>query len=235
MLGQVWNLVYQPLLWLLVELYKLFGNFGLAILGLTALTRGALMPVSISSLGAAKKMSKLKPKLDELSKKHKKDKQRLASEQMKLYREHGVNPAGGCLPMILQFVILIALYQVFIHFLRGGKIDGVEVNMSFMWLNLAKPDPFFILPLLAGASQFFVSFLMMSKEQRKEVFRFGGGEDKPMKEEMGAAMQKQMALFMPLMTVFIAWRLPSGLALYWVATSLFSLGQQIYVNKKHRG
>lgn len=228
-------MVYQPLLWLLVELYKMTGNFGLAVLALTGLIRGGLMPISISSLKAAKRMEKIRPELEKLGKKYKKDKQRLATEQMKLYKREGVNPAGGCLPMIIQFVVLIALYQVFIRFLSKGEIDGIKVNMDFLWLNLAKPDRLFILPVIAGGSQFLLSYLMMGKEQRKKVFSFKDTGDKSAKEELGMVMQKQMVLFMPIMTIIIAWKLPSGLALYWVATTLFSLFQQVYVNRKIKG
>jgi len=236
MLGDIWNsFLYQPLLWLLVELYKLLGNFGLAILALTFLIRGLMVPLSISQQRSAKQMQKLKPKIDDLNKKYGKDKQRMSQEQMKLYKEHGVNPAAGCLPMIVVILVTFAIYRVFINFLQAGVIDGVKVDMSFLWLNLAKPDPYYILPILAGVSQFMLSWLMMDKEQRKKVFKFGKDTSKSVSGEFGEAMQKQMVLFMPLMIVFISLKLPSGLALYWVAANLFYLAQQQYVNKKYRG
>jgi len=237
MLGNIWNFVYQPFLWLLVELYKTIGSFGLAIIALTGLARAALFPLTLPSYKSMKKMEKIKPQIDELNKKHKGDKQKLASEQMKLYQEHGVNPMAGCLPQILQIFLVFVLYRVFFDFLQKGEVDGVAVNMNFLWLNLAKPDPYYIFPILAGVSQLALSLVMMNKEARKKVFDFSGkkkGEEKSTMEEFGGAMQKQMVLVMPVMIVFLTLKFPSGLALYWTTSSVFILLQQLYINKKYK-
>lgn len=217
-MSELWNLLfYRPILLSLIFFYKILGNnFGLAIISLTLSIRAALVPLILPALRSARALRDLQPELDGLKKKHK-DKRRLQEEQLRLYRKHGVNPAAGCLPYLLQFLILIALYRVFIHFIQTGKIDETVVKMDFLWLNLAKPDPYYLLPVLAGASQLVLALMIAPK-----------GPQKPKKEseEMAAVMQKQMIFVMPLMTVLIAARLPSGLALYWLATTVFSVFQQ---------
>ena len=234
----LWNLLlYNPLLQALIFLYKaLFNNFGLAVLALTILIRAVLVPVTLPALKSAKKMSELKPHLDALKEKHGKDKQRLQMEQLRLYKEHGVNPAAGCLPYLVQFLVLIALYQVFISLIQNGKIDGLVVNMQFLWMNLAKPDKTYILPILAGVTQMVLSLMMMPEKpkvedgsKKLEIKTEDKDKKKEKSEDMQEAMQKQMLYFMPAMTVFIGITLPSGLALYWVATTVFSLVQQYFI------
>lgn len=243
-MANLWNmLLYQPLLQALIFLYKvLFNNFGLAIIVFTAVIRGILVPLTIPALKSAKKMADLKPHMDSLKEKHGTDKQRLQMEQLKLYKEHGINPAAGCLPMILQFLVLIALYQVFIFFINNGKVDGTAVNMHFLWMDLAKPDKTYILPIIAAATQFILSLMMMSEksDNLKLVINNNNKEikdniinkeqnKKAKNEDMQGAMQKQMVFMMPAMTLFFGITLPSGLALYWVATTVFSLVQQYFV------
>lgn len=237
-IGAIWSsLLYNPLLSALVFLYKISGSFGLAVLALTVLIRAVLVPVTIPALKSAKKMMELKPHLDALKVKHGSDKQRLQMEQLKLYKEHGVNPAAGCLPYLVQFLVLIALYQVFIFFLKNGKVDGVLINMNFLWLNLSKPDHTYVLPIIAGVTQLVLSLMMVPPKQLGDItgqqLVKKGPDDKskePKKEEdMQEQMQKQMLFLMPAMTVFIGISLPSGLALYWVATTVFSLVQQYFV------
>ncbi|MCL5675988.1 MAG: YidC/Oxa1 family membrane protein insertase [Patescibacteria group bacterium] len=228
----LWNtLLYQPLLQALIFLYKITGSFGLAVLVLTVLIRAVLVPITIPALKSAKKMAELKPHLDALKNKHGSDKQRLQAEQLKLYREHGVNPAAGCLPYLVQFLVLIALYQVFIFFLQHGRVDGLVVNMKFFWMDLAKPDHTYILPVFAGLTQLVLSVMMVpvqKTDNRKQTTE--NKEQKEKKEaDMAEQMQKQMLFLMPAMTVFIGISLPSGLALYWVATTVFSLVQQYFV------
>lgn len=215
---EIWHLFfYDPLLKVLIFFYRLLGNnFGLAIITLTLVIRTALVPLVLPAIRSMKKMKKLKPELDGLKKKYS-DKRKLQEEQLKLYRQYGVNPAAGCLSNLLQFLILIALYRVFIHFIQTGQIDDLRVGMNFFWLNLAQPDPFYILPILAGASQWFLARTISPQSTKKAP---SGSE------EMAQTMQKQMILVMPLMTVLIASKLPSGLALYWLTTTIFSVIQQ---------
>lgn len=235
-MGELWNtLLYNPLLMVLVWLYNvLFANFGLAVIALTIIIRAVLVPVTLPALKSAKKMMELKPHLDALKEKHGNDKQRLQQEQLKLYREHGFNPLAGCLPYLFQFLVLIALYQVFINFLQNGQVNGIAINKEFLGIDLSKPDKTFILPILAGATQLILSLMMLPTNPNKNVLLKKEAEkvttEKKVKEDdMQEAMQKQMLFLMPAMTVFFGFSLPSGLALYWVVTTLFSVVQQYFV------
>jgi len=226
------NFLIEPITALLIFLYSLTGNsFGLAIILLTLIIRGVLVPVTIPSLRSAKKMQELKPQLDRLKTKHK-DKVKLQQAQLELYKQNGVNPAAGCLPQIIQLIILIALYQVFIKFINQGVINNQTVNMTFLWLNLSKPDPYYILPIVAGLSQLVFS-LMMRSGLETHVKAPKNKKEKQKEEnslEMAQSMQQQMVYMMPLMTIIISLKFPSGLALYWVATTLFSAVQQYIIS-----
>ena len=228
---QLWTtLLYNPLLQSLIFLYKLVGNFGIAVILLTVLIRAILIPVTLPAIKSAKKMQDLKPHLDKLKEKHGNDKTRLQQEQLKLYKEHGVNPAAGCLPYLVQFLVLIALYQVFMFFITKGKIDSTVVNMNFLWLNLAKPDKTYILPIVAGLTQLIMSLMMIPQNPmlEKHLKTNKEKEEKKKGEDMATTMNKQMMFLMPAMTVFIGINLPSGLAIYWIATTVFSIIQQYF-------
>lgn len=233
-MGELYNLLfYQPILKALIFFYKFLGNFGLAIILLTLFIRGLLIPLTLPAIRSAKKMKDLAPELEKIKKKYGKDKKRLQQEQLNFYKAQGINPASGCLPYILQFFVLIALYRAFMFFIAGGgEIDGLVVNTNFLWFNLTEPDKYLALPILAGASQLVLS-KMMTTQRAQNVSQ---KTPKKKKEDSMAGtmgeMQKQMMYLMPLMTVFIGARLPSGLALYWVVTTLFSVGQQYIVARK---
>jgi YidC/Oxa1 family membrane protein insertase len=215
----------------------------LAIIALTVFLRLLLVPLTIPSLRAMKKQQELQPQLEKLKKKHGDDRERMAKAQLELYRQHGVNPAAGCLPQILQIVVLIALYQAFMRILNSDgqaiaelnnilyfdflRIDPArQINTAFGPWQLTQPDPFFVLPLLAGVSQFVLSKMMMPATQKaqKEAKKTPEKSD-----DLLYTMQSQSLYLMPLMTVFIGWQLPSGLVLYWLATTLFSLVQQYFL------
>lgn len=237
--------LYHPILNLLVFFYKvLFNNLGLAILAMTLVSRAALIPLTLPTFKAAKKQKDLMPEIKKLQEKHKGSKEKLAKAQMELYRKHGVNPAAGCLPQILQLVILIALYQAFIQVLSNDgqailklneilyfdflKLDPARtINTSFVFWNLSQPDRFFILPVLAGLFQLLLSKMMqpavaVASEKAKKT------PDKS--DDLMYTMQGQMLYLMPLMTIFIGWKLPAGLVLYWLVTTVFSLVQQYFVS-----
>jgi YidC/Oxa1 family membrane protein insertase len=226
------NFLVNPITQLLIFLYSLTGNnFGLAIILLTLIVRGVLVPITIPSLRSAKKMQDLKPHLDKLKDKHK-DKVKLQQAQLALYKEHGVNPMAGCLPQILQLIILIALYQVFIKFISSGNVNGQAVDMRFLWLDLSKSDPFYILPVIAGLSQLVFS-LMMRSGLESHIKAPKNKNDKKKEEgslDMAQSMQQQMMYMMPVMTVIISLKFASGLALYWVITTLFSVVQQYIIS-----
>jgi len=133
----IWNqLIVWPIINLLVMFYKLFesigipGPLGFAIILLTSSIRLLLYPLMAKQLKSTKQMAMIKPKLDELTKKHKGDKQKLQQAQLSLYKEHGINPAAGCLPMLIQFPILIALYRIFFQLLNADNTESVVAQIS---------------------------------------------------------------------------------------------------------
>jgi len=251
----LWHLLlYQPLVNALIFLYQfLFHNLGLAIVVLTMAIRAALIPLTMPSLKAAKKMKELAPEIEKLKKKYGHDKQQLAKAQMDLYRQHGANPAAGCLPQIIQLIILIALYQAFIHVLQpSGDVisrlnqvlypslklaEGTIINTRFLYLNLAKPDVFhlagFSLPLpgffllMAALVQFLSSKMMQPAVSQAKV---QAEKTKAKTDDMATTMQSQMLYLFPLMTIFIGYSFPSGLILYWFIFSFFTAIQQYFVS-----
>lgn len=223
------NFVYQPILNTLLWLYAVLGsNLGLAIVVLTLLVRFVLIPFTLPQLRSAKKMAQLKPELDALKKKHGHDAKLLQQKQLEFYKTRGVNPAAGCLPFIAQFVVLIALYQVFMNTLGGNGMG--EVNTTFLLWDLKEKDTSFILPILAGVLQFVTSLALLPAIENEPEKRPGTKAQKEDVADMATSMQQQMVFMMPIMTVIFSLQFPSGLALYWVITTAFSLIQQLIVS-----
>ncbi len=223
------TLVYEPILNSLLWLYQVTGNnLGLAIIILTLIVRGFLIPFTLPQMKSARKMAALKPQLDALKKKHGKDPKVLQKKQLEFYKAHGVNPAGGCLPFIAQFIVLIALYRVFMNTLSGDNAMFEQVH--FLWLDLSVKDTSYVLPVLAGVLQFITSLTMLPGIENEPAKRKGSKKDKEDVAEMAQSMQQQMVFFMPIMTVVFALQFPAGLALYWVITTLFSLVQQLVIS-----
>ena len=229
----MFNLINNSIRQVLIFFYQfLGGDLGLAIIALTLFIRSVLIPVTLPSLRSAKKMQELKPLLDKLKKKHKNDKKKLQQAQMELYKQHNINPAAGCLPQIAQIIVLISLYKVLMDFIGQDVVNGFALNLKFLWLDLSQPDPLYILPVLAGLFQLVFSIAMQSG--LKTEVKAPKQKNKRQKEEdsleMAQTMQKQMLYTMPLMTTIIALKFPSGLALYWTISTIFSLVQQLIVS-----
>jgi len=217
---------------LLLFLYQHLGsNLGLAIIFLTLIIRLILVPITLPSLKSAKKMQELKPSIDRLKKKYK-DPKKLQQAQLQLYKQNKVNPASGCLPQIVQIIILISLYRVLMDFIGQDFFNGIKINLDFLWLNLSQPDHYYILPVVAGFSQLLYSLLMQTgtvtdAKNPKNKAKKQKEEDKL---EMAQSIQKQMVYTMPLMTTIIALKFPSGLALYWSVSTVFSFVQQLILS-----
>lgn len=220
----------------------LFDNFGLTIIILGVLSRLIFYPMFASQIKQAKKWEELKPKFDDLTNKYKDNKQQLALEQAKLMREAGVNPAAGCLPLILQILIINLLYSAFDRFIKSG------LNTQFLIWDLAKPDIIKInlektpltLPgvLVIGAAltQFIQTKMMVVKKQEKTTVSFKEKETKTGKKEEGmlesfAQSQEMMTWMFPLMFLFLGTKWPSGLALYWTVATIMAIIQQYYLGK----
>lgn len=201
----IWNFS-RVIIWL----SEVFGNnYGVGIIVFTLIIRIILLPVMQMQTKSTRKMAEIQPQLKELQEKYStKDvetQQKLREEQQKLYSENGANPMMGCLPMLLQMPLLIALYQ---------SISRTEVIKAghFLWVNLGEKDPYYILPILAAILTFATSKLTM------------------MGQAQSNGMTGAMTYMMPALILFMAITLPSALSLYWVVGNAFSVGQTMLLN-----
>lgn len=232
--GLYHHILFRPLFNFLVFIYNVVpgGDFGLAIVLLTIVIRLIFVPLSIKALVSQKELSRLQPKLKELQEKHKGDKQALGQATMALYKEHGINPFSGCLPLLIQIPVLIALYSALRSGLKPESLislyhfvhnPGFIKVTAFGFLDLAKKAP--LLGVLAGALQWV---------QSKQAMAFQAPASKDEKVSPAFQMNKQMLYFFPIMVIIIAWNLPAGLVLYWVVTTIFSIFEQLYINRKYK-
>ncbi|MHB8631110.1 MAG: YidC/Oxa1 family membrane protein insertase [Candidatus Limnocylindria bacterium] len=243
-----WNfLLVHPLISLLVGAYGLVHDFGLAIVGVTIAIRLTLYPLFKIQIRNQRAMQELAPAMSDLKAKYGSDKQRLSQEQMKLYQERGYNPAMGCLPLMLQMPLLIAMYAAFTQtpHLDGQTLGQILIpfvpvpvgptaflDLTAHWLpwmvacppaqvggacGLGAPDPLHLLPVLAGAAQLVSSVMFQPAIPPKTV-------------DQQQKMMQSMQYYFPLLTIVFAWSFPSGLALYWVTTTLFGIVQQYFVS-----
>lgn len=259
-IGDLFNTVlFAPILNLLVAILKgaefihLPGALGLSIILLTILIRLLVWPFMQTQLKSARKMAELKPHLDLLKTKHKGDKQALASAQMALYKEHGINPAGGCIPALIQIPIIIALYQTILAFFNTSGLGNINKalyikdwhfltppNLDFFGLNLAtKPSDFgqygillLLIPVVTGALQLIQSKMMAPEKPIKEYPSDSPKEkkEKESTEDSMAMMQSQMMFMMPLMVGYFAFSFPIGLALYWNTFTVLGIIQQYKIS-----
>jgi YidC/Oxa1 family membrane protein insertase len=206
-----------PILLLMKWVYKYVGNYGVAIILLTILSKVLFYPLTVKSLRSMKAMQALQPQVNTLRAKHKNDAQKLQAETLALYRKYKVNPMGGCLPMLAQVPIFYALYLALsvsvelqnAEFLCFGRLFGVD-----LWIcDLASYDPTYILPILMGISMFV---------QQK------------MTPTMGDPRQAKMMLVMPFIFTFMFLNLPSGLVLYWFVSNVLQILQQKWMDRPRR-
>ena len=227
--------IVDPILHVLVWFYQVFdNNLGFAIIAFTVLFRSILLPLSVPALKSQKKIQSLKPHLSKLKEQYGHDKQLMQQKQMELYKEHNINPLSGCLPYLLQFGILIVLYNALNHVLNTSEVFGVAIQTKFFGLDLVKPDQTWILPILSGVTQLILSLMVLPGVEHHDVISDTSKNPKAIEankkendvQEMAESVQKQMVLMMPVMTGVIAVSFPSGLAMYWVITTVYSIVQQ---------
>jgi len=203
-------------------------NWGVAIICLTILINIVLFPLTYKSFSSMQKMKKLQPHMAKLKELHKDNPHKLNKEMMELYKKYNVNPLGGCLPMILQMPIFIALYQ--------GLMRSVELKgANFLWIqNLARPDGVplpFSLPLI-GASINILPLLMVGMMViQQKISQSSAGETTPEQ----AKQQKMMMMIMPVLFGFLFYRMPSGLVLYWLTNTILMTAEQTFIIKKTNG
>ena len=228
------TVIYIPLYNLLIFLAWIVPghSIGWAIILLTIIIRLALLPASLKASRAQVKLQLVQPEINRIRKEIK-DQQEQGKALMALYKKEGVSPFGSCLPLLIQLPIIFILYRVFLNINKNGLNSGNlysftphlgSVNTFLFGLDLAKPE-IWILPILAGLSQYVLSKMMMPTTPT--VTPVNGEKAEP---DMMTMMNKQMIYLFPLMTWFIARSLPAGVAFYWIATTLFGIAQQYYVN-----
>jgi len=201
----------KPFFHILLAIYNAIGNWGWAIIIFTLLVKLVLFPLSYKGMMSMQKLKDLAPKMKELKEKYKDDPAKMNMKMMEMYKKHNVNPMGGCLPMLLQIPVFFALYRVL---LNADELQGAPWISG--WIdNLAVADPYYILPILMGASMWF--------QQKITPNNFTD----PMQEKIFKWFPVGMAL------MFIIMPFPSGLVLYWVVNNLFTIGQQYVINKAY--
>lgn len=241
MIGNLFNtLLTTPILNLMVWFYQITGNLGVSIILLTLIIKLVLIPAMMPSIRSMKKQRELKPELDAIKKKYT-DKKKQAEMQMELFRKHKINPAAGCSTQILMIMVLIALYNVIRKFsIEGNILDinthlyfnslrfiaGEIINTRFLYLDLTKADPFYIVAILSGALQFVASKMMLPAIKQGEKL----AEKTPDKtDDMAFIMQQQTTYMLPIMNVVIGLTLPAGIMLYILTSTAFSIVQNYFV------
>ncbi len=223
------DLFINPLINALVLLnITVGGNFGLSIILFTILLRLITIPFTIRQLESTKAMQAAQPEMQEIQKKYK-DPKRRQEEMVKLYREHGINPLGCFMPMLIQMAVFIALYRALAHLVGGspeslvglserlyplGVLQAqIPLNQEFLWMNMGEADTTFILPLIVGASTYL--------QQRMTIT--------PNASAQQQQQQQMMSWLLPMMLVFFTLNLPAGVGVYWVVSNVFSLFASYYV------
>ncbi len=221
-------ILYQPLLNALLFLAWLIPghSVGWAIIALTILIRLILLPSTVATLKHQQKLRNIQPKLDALKAKHGDDKDAHSKATMELYAAEQVNPFGGCLSTLVQTVVLVVLYRVFIHGLSVSQFSLLypftphmsTVNTMWFGLNLTKPEQW-VMPFLVAGLQYFQARQMMAITTPPTT-------TPGTQADVSATMQKQMVYFLPIMMFLISRSVPAALSLYYVVFSLFSVIQQ---------
>lgn len=226
------KVLYEPFYNLLMLIvWVIPGHYvGVAIVLLTVLVRVVLLPSSLKAARFQVKNNELQPKINKI-KAEIKDSQEQTKAIMALYKEEGHSPLGSCLPLLIQMPILIVLYSVFRHGLTVNGFSALysfiprpeTINTAFLGFDLTKNDPW-ILPIIAAGFQLLLSYMMLPKKVK------GAVEEKS--NDPMAMMSKQMLFLPAIITVFFGRTMPAALVIYWIVTTVFSIGQQWYVNKE---
>jgi len=192
---------------IIVWLYQnVIANYGIVIILLTIIVRLILTPLTITQTRSMARMQKIQPQLKELQKKYKDDKQKLQQETMAFYKENNVNPLAGCLPLILQMPVFFALFRTLRE--PTEKVTSVVGSLKFLWMELDKPDPYYILVILMVVTMFISTKLSTTDPKQSKIM-----------------------YILPVVFGFISFRFEAGILVYWVTTNIWSIGQQWIVNK----
>ncbi len=212
--GWFWFLA-QPMLWSINAIHSFVMNYGLAIIIFTILIRILMWPLTRKSYTSMLAMQKMQPELQRIQKLYANDKQRLQMEMLRVYQTHKTSPMSGCLPMLIQIPIFFALYKALL-------ISVQMRNAHFLWISdLATMDPYFILPILMGATMWLQQYLQTNKSDNSD------------KNDIAAQTAKTMKWMPILFTIMFAW-MPSGLVLYWTVSNIFGIGQMLWLKHKSK-
>jgi YidC/Oxa1 family membrane protein insertase len=195
----------KPLLYALKFFNKYISNYGVSIIVLTIIVKILFWPLATKSYKSMKELQRIQPRILQIRERFKNNKEELNRELMQLYRTHKVNPMGGCIPMLLQIPVFFALYYTLL-----GAIELRHAPFIFWIKDLSAKDPYYITPLIMGASMFI---------QQKIT------------PTTGDPLQSKIMLLMPIFFTFLFLNFPSGLVIYWLVNNVLSIGQQIYINK----
>jgi YidC/Oxa1 family membrane protein insertase len=241
----MWNtLIIQPMLNLLVGIYSLIGSFAIAIILFTLLIRLVTHPLTVSQTKGMQQMTEFQKSKEwlDLQKKYKDDKQKLQMEQARLMQEKGISPMGSCLPLLIQFPIIIGLYQsvtaalaatplqllnlskLLYPFIDGGSL--IPLKSQFLWMDLSQPERLVILGFGIPVLSIFVG---ITQYMLGQVMVMPSATGNP--NDQAAQMSKMMNLYMPFMMAWITFTVPAGLALYFVATNVFTFIQYALMGK----
>ena len=211
----------KPLGYLLTWIYSLVGSYGLALIILTVLVKVCLYPVYAKSMKSSMKMSQLQPKMQELQQKYGKDKEIYNQKVSELYKQEGASMYGGCLPMIVQMIIIMGLFTLLRNPMSFMNTDTMlfAIHEKFLWIqDLAQPDKW-ILPIAAGVATF-ISFSMSSNPQNNTSSAAGAA---PGTAQSMNAMSKSMKWIFPIMILWMARTYPAGLAIYWFGSQVIQI------------
>lgn len=216
--------IAEPLAFALTKLYGVVGNYGFTLLIFTIIVKFCLYPLYAKQVKSMANMAKVQPKIKALQQRYANDKETLNRKMMELYKEEKFNPAGGCLPMLIQMPIIFGLFALLrnpLAYISGEKML-LAIHESFLWIpDLSQPDPW-ILPLAAGITTFF-SFTLTQKQS--------GADDE---NNPGAAMMKPMKYFFPVMIVWWGRSFPAGLTIYWFLSQVIQVFFTLHLNRVRR-
>ena len=212
--------IAKPLGWLLGALYDLVGSYGIAIVIFTVIVKLLLYPLYAKQMKSTVAMSKIQPKVKALQSKYQNDKNELNARLADLYKEEGINPAGGCLPMLIQMPIIFGLFALLrnpLVYMGSSERMLFAIHESFLWItDLSQPDKW-ILPILAGVATFLAFSLQQTQQQ--DMPNGQGG------------MMKSMKYIFPIMIVLMGRSFPSGLTIYWCLSQVIQIFYNLRMNK----
>ncbi|HNY71513.1 MAG TPA: membrane protein insertase YidC [Syntrophorhabdus sp.] len=212
------DVIAKPLIWALNMMNRVTRNYGINIIILTIFIKIIFYPLTVKSSTSMKKMQKLQPMIVKLKEKYKDDKTKLNQEMMAIYKREGVNPMGGCLPMIIQIPVFFALYKAL-----SGAIELRHAHFLWWMNDLSAPEDLFTLSVAGYALPIRILPLIMGITQVLQ---------QKMTPTTADPMQEKIMLLMPIVFTFLFWGFPSGLVLYWLVNNVISIAQQYYINKK---